>query len=164
MNDNDRLDRIRDLIKRRDDLEDRLERSRNRAKAQAGELGFWGVVGGVAIAADFMILGGIGTGIAVLAGASFVGNKREEKKLQKQLDLLDIRLDALQRERVEYERRHPKPDASLTDEFSPAAKKEIDLLRSRLEDLEKQMDKNTRKPEDKTSTVDKPRFKPPSFG
>lgn len=163
MND-DPYDPIRDLLKRRDDLEDRLEKSQRAAKREAGELGFWGIFGGVAIAADWMILGGVGTGIAVLAGAGFIGNKREAKKLEKQLDKLDTRIEALQLEQLDWQRRHPQPDRNLTDEFSPAAKKEIDLLRARLEELEKHMDKAARKPEDKTQTLDKPKFKPPGMG
>jgi len=162
-NKDDRIDPIRDLIRRRDDIEDRLHRARIAARREAGELGFWGLVGGAAIAADFMILGGVGTAIAIVSGVGFFGNSREAKKLQKSLDQLDSRIETLQREQVEWERKHPRPDNSLTDEFSPAAKREIDLLRARLEELEKQMDK-AGKPVNDDSQLDKPKFKPPRNG
>lgn len=160
----DRIDPIRDLVRRRDDIEDRLYRARLAARREAGELGFWTLVGGAAIAADFMILGGVGTAIALVSGVGFIGNSREAKKLQKSLDQLDTRIEALQRDQIEWERNHPRPATpNLSDEFSPAAKKEIDLLRARLEELEKQVDKSTKQAND-DSQLDKPKFKPPKNG
>ncbi len=159
----DRFDPLEDLRKKREELEDRMYKYRAAAKREAGELGFWGLVGGVAIAADWMILGGVGTGIAVLSGATLFSAKREEKKIEKQLEKIDARIDKLVDDRLEQEKNSPGLNKKLSEQFSPAAQKEIDLLRARLEDLEKQVDKNRQNNNDNGKDLDKPKFKPP-FG
>ena len=155
----DKFDSLDDLRMKREELEERMRAYRETAKREAGELGFWSLVGGIAVAADWMILGGVGTGIAVLSGATLFNAKREEKKIEKQLAKIDERIDRLVDARLEQEKNNPGLNKNLSEQFSPAAQKEIDLLRARLEDLEKQVDKNRQN--DNGRDLDKPKFKPP---
>ncbi len=155
----DRFDPLEDLRQKREALEERMQQYRAAAKREAGELGFWSLVGGFAVAADWMILGGVGTGIAVLSGATLFNAKREEKKIEKQLAKIDERIDRLVDARLEQEKNNPALNKNLSEQFSPAAQKEIDLLRARLEDLEKQVDKSRQ--QDNGHDLDKPKFKPP---
>ncbi|MBI1214259.1 MAG: hypothetical protein GC185_00405 [Alphaproteobacteria bacterium] len=160
--DNDaNLDPIAKLERRRAALEEKLAKARKKSKYEMGELGFWGVVGGVAIAADWVLLGGIGTAFAVLSGAEIFSQSREGKRLQKQITKIDEQLAAMELEKMRLEAAKPKPPApkapepGLKDDFSPAAQKEIEDLRKRLAEMEKKVG------EQQDPTLDKPKFGPP---
>ncbi|MDE1152642.1 MAG: hypothetical protein PW788_08910 [Micavibrio sp.] len=155
----DKFDPLQDLRDKREKIEEKINLYKTGVRRQAGEMGFWTLIGGVAIAADFAILGGIGTGIAVLSGATIFSFTREMKKLEKQLEKIDERIDRLVDIQLEQQKNQPQLKKGLAEEFSPAAQKEIDLLRARLEDLEKQVDKA--RINDNDNTLDKPKFKPP---
>ena len=154
----DGKDPIRDLERRKRELTDRWLAYKSAADREAAEFGFWGVVGGVAIAADFALLGGLGTTIAVFSGAGWIRNKREGKRIEREMKEVDKSLDRLHEEREQWAREHPQPKPGLAEEFSPAAKRQIDALKSRLAELEKQMDKVTA---ENDKSIDKPKFRPP---
>lgn len=154
------LDPIEKLEKRRAELEAKLERVAKKAHGEIGDLGFWGVAGGVALAVDWMLLGGVCTGLAVLSGATWFSQSREAKRLQKQITVIDEKLQEMQLERMRIEAQKPQPAPkpampNLSDEFSPAAQKEIDDLRARLSDMEKKMQ------EQQDATLQKPKFGAP---
>jgi hypothetical protein len=151
-------DPIQDLERRKRELTDRWLAYKSAAQREAAEFGFWGIVGGAAIAADFAFLGGIGTVVAAVSGAGWLRCKREAKRIEKQMKDVDKSLDRLHEEHAEWARRHPRPAPNLAEEFSPAAKRQIEALKSRLEELEKQMDKVTA---ENDKSIDKPKFRPP---
>ncbi|TAL34529.1 MAG: hypothetical protein EPN97_08405 [Alphaproteobacteria bacterium] len=154
----DGKDPIQDLERRKRELTDRWLAYKSAAQREAAEFGFWGVVGGVAIAADFALLGGIGTVIATVSGAGWLRCKREAKRIEREMKDVDRSLDRLHEERADWSRQHPQPAQNLAEEFSPAAKRQIEALKSRLEELEKQMDKVTA---ENDKSIDKPKFRPP---
>jgi hypothetical protein len=151
-------DPLWDLERRKRDLTDRWLAYKSAAQREAAEFGFWGLVGGVAIAADIALLGGLGTAVALVSGAGWLRCKREGRRIEKEMQEVDKSLDRLHQERAEATRRHPTPTPGVTEEFSPAAKRQIDALKSRLEELEKQVDKVTA---ENDKSIDKPKFRPP---
>ena len=151
-------DPIWDLERRKRDLTDRWLAYKSAAQREAAEFGFWGLVGGVAIAADFALLGGLGTAVALVSGAGWLRYKREGQRIEREMKEVDKSIDRLHQERTEWLRQHPEPKPGLTEEFSPAAKRQIDALKARLADLEKQVDKVT---SENDKSIDKPKFRPP---
>jgi hypothetical protein len=152
-------DPIGELERRKRELTDRWLAYKDASRRNALECGFWTALGGAAIAVDFAILGGLGTAIAVMSGASWLTYKREAGRIEKQLKEVDKSLDRLYEERAEWTRAHPPRSPELKEEFSPAAKRQIDALKARLEELEKQVDKVTTA---NNPNIDKPKFKPPA--
>ena len=55
------------LIRQRQTLQKQQGMSRARATKEMGDAGFWGIVGGIALAADWTLFGGFGTGVALLS-------------------------------------------------------------------------------------------------
>lgn len=154
----DGIDPVENLERKKRELTDRWLAYKAASQRNAVEFGFWGVVTGAAVAADFALLGGLGTAIAVMTGATWITYKREAARIEHEMKEVDKSLDRIYKERAEWERNHPKPVPGLEEEFSPAAKRQIDALKARLEELEKQVDKVT----SSDKSLDKPRFKPPA--
>lgn len=154
----DGKDPVWDLERRKRELTDRWLAYKSAAQREATEFGFWGLVGGVAIAADFALLGGLGTAVALVSGAGWLRYKREGRRIEREMKEVDKSLENLLQERAEWARQHPQPKPGLTEEFSPAAKRQIDALKARLEELEKQVDKVTA---ENDRSIDKPKFRPP---
>jgi hypothetical protein len=155
----DGIDPIENLERKKRELTDRWLAYKAASQRNAVEFGFWGVITGAAVAADFALLGGLGTAIAVMTGATWITYKREAARIEREMKEVDKSLDRIYKERAEWERNHPKPTPGLGDEFSPAAKRQIDALKARLEELEKQVDKVTT---ENGKSIDKPKFKPPA--
>jgi hypothetical protein len=152
-------DPVAKLEKRRAQLESKLEKLQKRTRSEIGDAGFWAVAGGIALAADWLVLGGIGTGLAVLGGATIFNQSRQAKRIVKQITALDEQIAVLELERMRLEAGKPQPapkvpQPGLTDDFSPAAKKEIEALRARLSEMEKKV------AQQQDPTLDKPKFGP----
>jgi polyhydroxyalkanoate synthesis regulator phasin len=94
-----------------------------------------------------------------MSGATWFRYKREAKRIEKDLKEVDKSLDLLHEVQADWNRAHPQPTPGLTEEFSPAAKRQIDALKARLEELEKQVDKVVA---ENDKSIDKPKFKPPA--
>jgi hypothetical protein len=164
----DKNDPLRTLERERDKLEQRFNDLTKKAQNELGEAGFWGFVGGVAIMADWAFMGGLGTAIAVWSGAEYIAYKTNARRVEKDLKKVQERIIDMQEERfraqMDMQKQQRQPgvanDNSLKDEFSPAAKAEIEALQKKLAELSGQVDKLQ---EDKEKGLDKPKFKPP-FG
>ena len=159
-------DPLRDLEDKRRSLTGRWLAYKTATRREGVQVGFWASVGAVAMAADMALLGGLGTALAAMSGAGFLAYRRESKRLEHELKELDHSISQFRREQDDYARRHPKPEKSLDDGFSPAAKRKIDGLQARLDDLEKSMeklagDKLPKKPDVDAADLGKPKYKPP---
>lgn len=162
------VDPLAALEKDRRSLQDRYDALAAKTRSEWGDAGFWGVVGGVALATDWMFLGGLGTVLAGANAASAIGYARRARAVGR--DLNDVKTSinnmreaqfALKMKQLENAPQNaPVNDNSLKDEFSPAAKAEIEALREKLAKLEGQVGQLQ---EDKASGLDKPKFKKP-FG
>jgi len=155
------------LEKERSKLQERYDALSNKTRSEWGEAGFWGVVGGVALVADWTFLGGFGTVLAAANAGSAIGYARRASAVGR--DLKDVKASinnmrevqfALKIQQLKDAPQAPVNDNSLKDEFSPAAKAEIDALREKLAKLEGQVGQLQ---EDKGNGLDKPKFKKP-FG
>jgi hypothetical protein len=159
-------DPLHALDKERGKLEKRFGELTNKADSQLSELGFWGFIGGVGLMADWAFMGGLGTAVAVWSGAEFLAYKSRARDVEKDLKKVREKIIDLQEERfranLEMQKQQPKPvnGNKLKDEFSPAAKAEIEALQKKLAELSGQVDKLQ---DDKEKGLDKPKFKPP-FG
>jgi hypothetical protein len=155
-------DPLRDLEEQRRKLTDRWLAFKGASKREGVQTGMWAVIGGVAIATDMALLGGLGTAIALMSGATWLTYNREAKRLEGELEKIEKSIVVIKEEREEYERNHPKPAKDLQEEFSPAAKRQIDALKSRLEEVEKLMDKMQADRDKDNDGIDKPKFKKPA--
>ena len=159
-------DPLRPLQDKRRELTDRWLAFKTASRREGIQLGFWGGVGVLAIAADLTLLGGLGTALAAMSGLSFVTYRREVKRLEKALKEVDRTITALQNERDDFERRNPALKKGLEDEFSPAAKRKIEGLQARLDELEHSMNKLTgqtpAKPDIDAPDLGKPKYRPPA--
>ncbi len=160
-------DPLRPLEDKRRQLTDRWLAFKTASRREGIQLGFWTGVGVLAVAADMALLGGLGTALAAMSGLSFVTYRREVKRLEKALQEVDRTITALQNERADFERRNPTLKKGLEDEFSPAAKRKIEGLQARLEELENTMNKLTgetapKKPDIDAPDLGKPKYKPPA--
>ncbi|MDI1226539.1 MAG: hypothetical protein PSY14_02495 [bacterium] len=159
-------DPLRPLQDKRRELTDRWLAFKTASRREGIQLGFWGGVGALAIAADLTLLGGLGTALAAMSGLSFVTYRREVKRLEKALKEVDRTITALQNERDDFERRNPTLKKGLEDEFSPAAKRKIEGLQARLDELEHSMNKLTgqapAKPDIDAPDLGKPKYRPPA--
>lgn len=163
-NENDPLNA---LEKEREKLGERFDALTKKADHEMSDLGFWGVVGGVALMADWTFLGGFGTTLAVLSGGQYIAYKAKARSVEKDLKIVREKIIDMQEARfrleMELQRQQPKPanQNNLKDEFSPAAKAEIEALRKKLSELSGQVDELQT---DKEKGLDKPKFKPPFGG
>lgn len=136
-------DPIRDLETRRRELQERWFVYRGSSRREGVKSAAWIAVGALGVAADVALLGGLGTVMATVSGLGFFAYRKEVKRLEKELKAIDSSIQELKNEREELNKNAPllenKP--SITAEFSPAAKRTVDGLQSRLEELEKSMDK-----------------------
>lgn len=161
------LDPLDALELERAKLEKRFEELTKRARGELGDVGFWGVVGGIALAADWALLGGIGTAFAAISSVEFLAYKAKARAVNKDLKVIRDKVIDLQEARfradLEFKQQAPKPgnDNSLKDEFSPAAKAEIEALQKKLAKLSGQVDELQA---DKDKGLDKPKFRPPFPG
>lgn len=160
-------DPLRPLHDKRRELTDRWLAFKTASRREGVQLGFWTGVGALAIAADLTLLGGLGTALAAMSGLGFVTYRREVKRLEKALQEVDRTITALQNERDDFERRNPTLKKGLEEEFSPAAKRKIEGLQARLEELENTMNKLTgenapKKPDIDPPDLGKPKYKPPA--
>ena len=155
-------DPIRDLEEQRRKLTDRWLAFKGASKREGVQTGMWAVIGGVAIATDLALLGGLGSAIAIMSGATWLTYNREAKRLETELQKIEKTITTMREERDEYERNHPKPSKDLQEEFSPAAKRQIDALKSRLEEVEKLMDKMQAEKNKDNDDIDKPKFRKPA--
>jgi len=159
-------DPLHTLEKESGKLEKRFGELTKKADSELGEMGFWSFIGGVGLMADWAFMGGVGTAIAVWSGAGYLRYKADARRVEKDLKKVREKIIDLQEERfrahLEMQKQQPKPanENNLKDEFSPAAKAEIEALQKKLAELTGQVDKLQ---EDKEKGLDKPKFKPP-FG
>jgi hypothetical protein len=113
------------------------------------------------------LLGGIGTGLAVFSSVEYLAYKSRARAVNKDLKVIRDKVIDLQEARfradLEFKKHAPKPgnDNSLKDEFSPAAKAEIEALQKKLAKLSGQVDELQA---DKEKGLDKPKFRPPFPG
>ncbi|MEZ0259466.1 MAG: hypothetical protein ACAH80_00560 [Alphaproteobacteria bacterium] len=154
-------DPIRDLEDARRKTTDRWLAFKGASRREGTQAGVWAVIGGAAVAADFALLGGLGTAIALMSGATWLSYKKEAKRLEKELVNIEKSITQLREEREERERNQPQLKNGLNEEFSPAAKRQIDALKSRLEEVEKMMDKMQAGKEQDNDEIDKPKMKKP---
>lgn len=138
----------------RDRLEERYMAFTFKATKERNDLGFWGVVGGIGLAADWTFLGGLGTAIAVFSGASWLSYKSQAKQVGADLKKMEQKISDLNELRFKIELQNPEQKGPLRAEFSPAAKAEIDELRQKLASLQEQMSE-LEKPK-----ITKPKLKP----
>jgi chromosome segregation ATPase len=118
--------------------------------------------------ADWMFMGGLGTAIAVWSAGEYLVYAQRAREIGKELKDVKTRIHDMQQAQFELKIRQlqnapqnaPMNDNSLKDEFSPAAKAEIEALRKKLAKLEGQVGQMQ---EDKDKGLDKPKFKNP-FG
>lgn len=155
-------DPLRDLEEQRRKVTDRWLAFKGASKREGVQTGMWAVIGGVAIATDMALLGGLGTAIALMSGATWIAYNREAKRLESELGKIEDSITVMKQEREEKERNAPKLSKDLQEEFSPAAKRQIDALKSRLEEVEKMMDKMQADRDKENDGIDKPRFKKPA--
>jgi len=155
------------LEKERRRLQERYDTLTGKARGEIGDVGFWGAVGALAIAADWTITGGLGTAFAAWSAGEYVMYARRAREVGKELKTVKSRIQDMQQARFEAQMQQlkqapqgPAPEASLKDEFSPAAKAEIEALRAKLAKLEQQVGQMQ---DDKQNGLDKPKFKKP-FG
>ena len=162
-------DPIKALEKDRKRLQEQYDRLTAKARGEIGDLGFWGAVGTVALIADWGLLGGMGTAFAAWSAGEYVVYARRAREVGKELKDVKTRINDMQQQRFDMQLQQqlqnnpqgPLPDYSLKEEFSPAAKAEIDALRDKLAKLEKQVGQMQ---EDKDKGLDKPKFKKPFSG
>lgn len=157
------------LEKERRRLQDRYDTLTGKARGEIGDVGFWGAIGALAIAADWTITGGLGTAFAAWSAGEYVMYARRAREVGKELKTVKSRIQDMQQARFEAQMQQlkqapqqqgPAPEASLKDEFSPAAKAEIEALRAKLAKLEQQVGQMQ---DDKQNGLDKPKFRKP-FG
>lgn len=136
-------DPIRDLEDRRRELQERWFVYRGSSRREGAKSAAWLAVGAIGVAADVALLGGLGTVMASVAGLGFLSYRKEVKRLEKELKSIDSTIQQLKIERDDAALRGPSPEnkPTITAEFSPAAKRTVEGLQSRLEELEKSMDK-----------------------
>lgn len=163
-NENDPLNA---LEKERGKLESRFDALTKKADSELGEVGFWGLIGGIGLMADFAFMGGLGTALAVWSSAEYLSYKSRARGVEKDLKAVREKIIDMQEARfrmgMEMQKQQPKPanQNELKEEFSPAAKAEIDALRKKLSELSGQVDELQ---SDKEKGLDKPKFKPPFGG
>jgi len=162
------IDPLGALEKERGKLQERYDLLTGRARKEVGDVGFWGAVGAVALMADWAFLGGFGTVVAAWSAAEYIAYTRRAHEVGKELKDVKTRIHDMQQAQFELKiqqmknapQNAPGNDNSLKDEFSPAAKAEIEALRQKLSKLEGQVGQMQ---EDKEKGLDKPKFKKP-FG
>ena len=167
--DKNAADPLKALEKDRKRLQENYDRLTNKARGEIGDLGFWGAVGTVALVADWGLLGGMGTAFAAWSAGEYIAYSRRAHAVGKELTDVKTRIKDMQQQRFDAQiqqlknapQQSPVPDHSLKDEFSPAAKAEIDSLRDKLAKLEKQVGQMQ---DDKDKGLDKPKFKKPFSG
>ena len=156
------------LEKERSKLQERYDALSGKARKEVGDVGFWGAVGAVALMADWAFLGGFGTVVAAWSAGEYISYARRAHETGKELKDVKTRIHDMQQAQFDLKiqqmknapQNGPTNDNSLKDEFSPAAKAEIDALREKLAKLEGQVGQLQ---EDKGNGLDKPKFKNP-FG
>ncbi|MFN7113469.1 MAG: hypothetical protein ACK4PK_03835 [Alphaproteobacteria bacterium] len=160
-------DPIGALEKERNKLQERYDALSDKTRSEWGDAGFWGVVGGVALVADWTFLGGFGTVLAAANAGSAIGYARRARAVGRDLKEVKTSLNnmreaefAMKMQQLKNAPQTPVNDNRLKDEFSPAAKAEIEALRDKLAKLEGQVGQLQ---EDKGNGLDKPKFKKP-FG
>lgn len=167
----DMADILKSLEQNCKKLEKRYEATIFRARHELGDMGFWGAVGAVAMVADLTVMGGIGTALAIWSGAGFLAYNSSANQIGKELKRVRERIDDMQQARFEAQlqknaQQHAPQPASpdgkkLSEEFSPAARAEIEALRDKLAQLENQV---TQLKGEKEKGLDKPKFKKPFSG
>ena len=159
------------LEKDRKRLQERYDALADKSRSEWGDAGFWGAVGGVALLADWAFLGGFGTVLAVANAGSAIGYARRARAVGQDLKDVKTRINDMRKAQFELKLKQlenapqnapktPDNDNSLKDEFSPAAKAEIDALRAKLAKLENQVGQMQ---DDHEKGLDKPKFRTP-FG
>lgn len=125
------------------------------ASGKFSDIGFWGVVAGIGFVADWTFLGGFGTAMAALGGASWISHKSDERKAKKELEDLDRKLMELEELKALNPQLQPQPAPKAKEDFTKVS---IDELRKKLEDVQKELDE-IKNP--KSGQLDKPKFGPP---
>lgn len=162
-------DPLKALEKERDKLQTAFDGLNARSRKEMGDLGFWGVVGGIGLAADMMFMGGLGTAIAAWSMGEYFMYARRARDVGNDLQKVKTRIHDMQQARFEMElqkmkdapQNTPSNDRSLQAEFSPAAQAEIKELRDKLSQLQSQIGQMQ---EEKEQGLNKPKFKKPSGG
>lgn len=129
-----------------------------RASGEASAIGFWGVIAGVGIATDLFLLGGVGTALAAFSGIQWANYKDDERKTKKEIEALDRKIMEIERLRTIFPQKPASPQTEMKDDFSKAQKQDVNDLRKKLADLEKELEK-MKNP--KQGKIDKPKFDGP---
>lgn len=151
------FDPIRDLENRRRELQERWFLHKKSSHREGAKTAAWVAVGALGVAVDVVALGGIGTVMAAIAAKGTWDYRKEVKRLEKELKAIDENIKDLKEMRAkEIDDPSPKAQKTVTAEFSPAAKRHVEGLQSRLEQLEKTIDKLT----GQDPSTGKPKLKP----
>lgn len=135
-----------DLIEQKKELQAQIGLNETRASKQVMDIGFWGTVGGLALALDVAILGGMGTGIAVGSSALWarygLNKRRAEKKLEEVEQELRDYQELKQRLTPPAPEKKPLDTAAAKDDFKKAVQPEaeVDALKKKLAELEKKVE------------------------
>lgn len=151
------FDPIRDLENRRRELQERWFLHKKSTHREGAKSLAWVAVGALGVAVDVAALGGVGTVMAAIAAKGAWDYRKEVKRLEKELKAIDQNIADLKEERASLANKpslQNKP--SVQAEFSPAAQRKVDGLQSRLEELEKTIDKLT----GQDPSTGKPKIKP----
>jgi len=151
-------DPLRDLEIRRRELHERWLVYRKTRNNEGLKTAGWVAIGAIGFAADVALMGGVCTAMAAIGAKNTWDQRKEVKRLEKELKSIDESIAELKEERALHGK-NPSPDLNktVTAEFSPAAKRTVEGLQSRLEELEKSMDKMM-----KDDPLKKPKHKPAS--
>ena len=157
-------DPLSSLEEERARIQKRYDTAEKKRRAVGADVGFFTLLGGGALLLDWTVFGGVGTALAVLSGGSWIMHKEAEHKIGKELKAIDDRIIKLKEEqaradisRRQFEAAQPRPQKDLSGDFSPAAQREIAMLRRQLEELNRKMDELGG-----DKQIDKPKYKPPS--
>ncbi|MCE9508645.1 MAG: hypothetical protein K8R48_10110 [Alphaproteobacteria bacterium] len=157
-----------DLIAKKKELQKQIDLYENRESKEAVDIGFWAMIGGVAMAFDVAVLGGVGTGLAIGSSALWarygLNRRRAEKKLKEVDQELQDYQELKQRLSPPAPEKKPLNTASAKDEFKTAAQPEteVDILKKKLAELEKKMEEiQNPKPSVLDKTIHKKPFDKP---
>lgn len=151
------------LLKRKKELQKQMDQFQDRASREVVEVGLWGVLGGIGMAFDFALLGGLGTGLAVASGALWARYGIGKKRVKKELKKVEEKLREYQELKSVLKPDEPPANSlskSITDDFttSAAPETEADIIKKKLAELEKKME-DMQNP--KPAKLDKDTFKKP---
>lgn len=119
-----------------------LEKSRNKAAGEGGGTVFFGVLTGLAYAADWTFFGGLGTVISAMSGYAFLHYKGKSRRLNKEVRMLETAVFEIQKQRAlnpaVFEQKLLE-NAELKNSFNEAQQR-IKQLEAEVQKLQKSAD------------------------